>query len=109
MITGEITVQVTVCFFVEAGTVHTNWKTSLHVDGLVLLIARAHYMYVREHWVRHKSPVVYMYIGWSITVPLQMIEFSLILKAAGRPVASMIFWRILGGTVHCGCARFRGR
>merc|ERR1712066_977814 len=39
---------------------------------------------MREYWVQvHKSPIVYRYVDWSITVPLQMIEFNLILKAAG--------------------------
>jgi len=57
-------------------------------------------MYMREYWVQvHKSPIVYRYVDWSITVPLQMIEFNLILKAAGKPVTSGMFWRLLLGTV----------
>merc|ERR1712203_951487 len=47
----------------------------------------------------HKSPVVYRYIDWSITVPLQMIEFNLILKAAKAPISSGGFWRLLIGTI----------
>merc|ERR1711998_327638 len=69
-------------FFAEAGTVLSHWKTSLHVGGLVTLVAGVHYMYMREYWVQvHLSPIVYRYVDWSITVPLQMIEFNLILKA----------------------------
>merc|ERR1712048_1303197 len=45
------------------------------------------------------SPIVYRYIDWSITVPLQMIEFNLILKAAGKPVSAEMFWKLLVGTV----------
>merc|ERR1712230_20570 len=87
-------------FFAEASTVHSHWKTSLHVGGLVTLVAGVHYMYMREYWVQvHKSPVVYRYIDWSITVPLQMIEFNLILKAAGKATSSGMFWKLLGGTV----------
>ena len=37
-------------------------KTSLHVGGLVLWVAGALYMYMREHGVQHKSPVVHAYI-----------------------------------------------
>merc|ERR1711866_26552 len=78
----------TVFLFAEAATVKDHWRTSLHVGGLVTLVAGVHYMYMREYWVQlHKSPVVYRYIDWSITVPLQMIEFNLILKAAGKPVS----------------------
>merc|ERR1712149_88535 len=36
---------------------------------------------------------------WSITVPLQMIEFNLILKAAGKDTSAAMFWKLLIGTV----------
>jgi len=90
----------TVFFLMEAGTVSNHWRTSLHVGGLVTLVAAVHYMYMREYWVKvHKSPIVYRYIDWSITVPLQMIEFNLILRAAQKPVTQGMFWRLLAGTV----------
>jgi len=93
-------IAATVFFFAEAGTVVSHWKTSLHVGGLVTLVAGVHYMYMREYWVQvHASPVVYRYVDWSITVPLQMIEFNLILKAAGKDTSSGMFWRLLVGTV----------
>jgi len=93
-------IAATVFFYAEAATVHSHWKTSLHVGGLVTLVAGVHYMYMREYWVQvHKSPVVYRYIDWSITVPLQMIEFNLILKAAKAPISAMGFWKLLIGTV----------
>merc|ERR1719199_1331669 len=57
-------------------------------------------MYMREYWVQvHKSPIVYRYVDWSITVPLQMIEFNLILKAAGKQTSGAMFWKLLLGTV----------
>merc|ERR1711976_777384 len=87
-------------FFAEATTVHSHWKTSLHCGALVTLVAGVHYMYMREYWVQvHESPIVYRYVDWSITVPLQMIEFNLILKAAGKDCSSGMFWRLLLGTV----------
>merc|ERR1712046_340499 len=93
-------IAATVFFFAEAATVNSHWKTSLHVGGLVTLVAGVHYMYMREYWVQvHKSPIVYRYVDWSITVPLQMIEFNLILKAAGKDTSAAMFWRLLLGTV----------
>merc|ERR1712107_916070 len=90
----------TVFLFAEAATVKDHWKTSMHVGGLFTLVAGVHYMYMREYWVQvHKSPIVYRYIDWTITVPLQMIEFNLILKAAVKPVGAGMFWRLLVGTV----------
>jgi len=93
-------IAATFFFFAEASTVLSHWKTSLHVGGLVTLVAAVHYMYMREYWVQvHKSPIVYRYVDWSITVPLQMIEFNLILKAAGKKTSPAMFWRLLLGTV----------
>merc|ERR1712213_43876 len=93
-------IAATVFFYAEAATVSSHWKTSLHVGGLVTLVAGVHYMYMREYWVSvGKSPIVYRYIDWSITVPLQMIEFNLILQAAKAPIGPGGFWRLLVGTV----------
>merc|ERR1711971_1098968 len=90
----------TVVFLAEAATVSSHWRTSLHVGSLVTLVAGVHYMYMREYWVQvHQSPIVYRYIDWSITVPLQMIEFNLILKAAGRPTTTAGFFKLLIGTI----------
>merc|ERR1712056_105937 len=93
-------IAATVFFFAEAKTVSSHWQTSLHVGGLVTLVAGVHYMYMREYWVSvGKSPIVYRYIDWSITVPLQMIEFNLILQASKAPIGPGGFWRLLVGTV----------
>jgi len=89
----------TAFFFLERGSVATGWKTSVTVAGLVTGIAFIHYMYMRDVWVSTgDSPTVYRYIDWLITVPLQMIEFYLILVAV-RKASSGIFWRLLIGTL----------
>jgi len=93
-------IAATCFFYAEAATVTRHWQTSLHVGGLVTLVAGVHYMYMREYWVQvHKTPIVYRYVDWSITVPLQMIEFNLILKAAGKATTALGFYKLLVGTV----------
>merc|ERR1712054_463079 len=68
--------------------------------GLVTLVAAVHYFYMREYWITiGMSPIVYRYIDWSITVPLQMIEFYLILSAVKPSIDVMMFYRLLVGTV----------
>merc|ERR1711988_1099504 len=47
----------------------------------------------------HMSPILYRYIDWSITVPLQMIEFYLILSACSKDITQASFWKLLIGTV----------
>merc|ERR1719311_1042119 len=55
---------------------------------------------MREYWVQlQASPIVYRYIDWSLTVPLQMIEFFLILQAVKPDIGSGMFFRLLIGTV----------
>merc|ERR1712199_98017 len=82
------------------GAVDKHWKTSMNVGALVTLVAGVHYFYMREFWVIvGTSPILYRYIDWSITVPLQMIEFYLILSAVEPNISAGIFWRLLIGTV----------
>ena len=89
----------TAFFFMETGNVAAGWRTSVIVAGLVTGIAFIHYINMREVWVSTgDSPTVYRYIDWLITVPLQMIEFYLILAAVGKANSGM-FWRLLLGTV----------
>merc|ERR1712072_1331465 len=93
-------VGATVFFLMESASISYNWKTSLNVGALVTLIAAVHYFYMREFWVTiHMSPIVYRYIDWTLTVPLQMIEFYLILKAVKPDLGSGMFYRLLVGTV----------
>merc|ERR1711998_277444 len=93
-------VAATTFFLMESMNVSYHWKTSMNVGALVTLVAAVHYFYMREFWITiHSSPILYRYIDWSITVPLQMIEFYLILSAVNRNISAGIFWRLLIGTV----------
>ena len=89
----------TVFFFAERGSVEGKWKTSLTVAGLICGIAFWHYLYMRGVWVdTGETPTVFRYIDWLLTVPLQMIEFYLIL-AAVTAVASGLFLQLLLGSL----------
>ena len=90
----------TIFFFYEGMRVSAKWRTSMVVAGLITFIAAVHYMYMRDFWVATgESPVVYRYIDWVLTVPLQMVEFFLILVAAGAVVSGGSFWRLLVGSL----------
>merc|ERR1712038_218460 len=93
-------VAATVFFLMESMAVGLHWKTSLNVGALVTLVAAVHYFYMREFWVQiGTSPIVYRYIDWSITVPLQMVEFYFILAAVKPDLGVGMFWRLLVGTI----------
>ena len=90
----------TVFFLYEGFSVKKEWRLSLLVAGLVTLVAAIHYDYMRDFWiVNGSSPVVYRYIDWLITVPLLMIEFFIILRAAGSKVGNGSFVKLLLGTL----------
>ena len=98
----------TVFFFAERDVVKGKWKTSLSVAGLVTGVAFWHYLYMRGVWVdTGTSPTVYRYIDWLITVPLQIIEFYLILRVCTN-VGSGVFWRLLGASLVMLIAGFLG-
>ena len=101
-------VAATAFFFLETNNVSGKWKTSLALGGLVCLVAAVHYFYMREVWVTTgETPTVYRYVDWLITVPLQMIEFYIILAAVAT-VSAGIFWRLLIGTLVMLVAGYMG-
>ena len=81
-------VAATVFFFMESMKVDAKWRTSLVVAGLVTMIAAAVWIETAD------TPTVYRYIDWILTVPLQIVEFYLILAAVGA-VAGRVFWNLL--------------
>ena len=92
-------VAATVFFLMVSLRVKGKWRTSLVVGSLVTLVAAVHYFYMRDVWVSTgASPTVFRYVDWIITVPLQMIEFYLIL-AACTAIAGGVFWRLFVGSL----------
>ena len=92
-------VAATFFFWVERDRAVGKWKTSLTVAEMVTGIAAIHYFYMRDVWVSTgESPIVFRYVDWLLTVPLQIVEFYLIL-AAIAVVAASLFWRLLIASV----------
>lgn len=88
-------VAATFFFWVERDRAQGKWKTSLTVAAMVTGIAAIHYFYMREVWATTgESPTVFRYVDWLLTVPLQIIEFFLILTAIAV-VKTSLFWRLL--------------
>jgi bacteriorhodopsin len=86
-------------FFMERDRAVGKWKTSLSVAALVTGIAAIHYFYMREVWiVSGTSPTTFRYVDWLLTVPLQIIEFYLILTAIAV-VRSALFWKLMSASV----------
>ena len=69
----------------ERFTVKKEWQTSLTVACLVCLVAFWHYLYMRTGYAMSgESPTELRYVDWLITVPLQIVEFYLIVAAVNK-------------------------
>ena len=88
-------VAATYFFTVERDRAEGKWKTSLTVAAMVTGIAAIHYFYMRGVWIEtNESPLVFRYVDWLLTVPLQIVEFYLIL-AAIAVVRAALFWKLM--------------
>ena len=82
-------------FWVERDRAAGRWKTSLTVAAMVTGIAAIHYVHMRGVWsATGESPTVLRYVDWLLTVPLQIVEFFLILSAV-TIVRTSLFWKLL--------------
>ena len=89
----------TAFFIMERNDVSAKWKTSLSVATLVTGIAFWQYLYMSKMFLTgNGSPLALRYVDWLITVPLQIVEFYLIL-AAVTVVSRSLFWQLLGASV----------
>ena len=93
-----------VFFFFERSTVADKWKTSLLISGLITGIAAVHYYYMRDYYVMTRStPIALRYIDWTLTVPLMVVEFYLLVRAAGAKIG--LLWKLVlaaVGMLVCG-------
>ena len=88
----------TLFFFFERGSVVHNWRTTLTVAGIITGVSFVNYVYIRNVWaVTGDLPILYRYIDWFITVPLQVTQFYLILSTV-RKVPKKLFWKLLIGS-----------
>ncbi len=98
----------TAFFFLERGSVASNWRTTLTVAGIVTGVTFINYLYVRNIYIgQGEALILYRYVDWIITMPLQMIQFYLIL-ATVRKVPKSLFWKLLIGSIVVVLAAYLG-
>ena len=83
----------TVFFLVQHGQVDKKFKDFMLVAALITGIAAVHYYYMRDQWAEGLgSPTELRYVDWILTVPLMVVEFSL-LTCVGM---AKLFWLSVG-------------
>jgi sensory rhodopsin len=89
----------TAFLLLEKQSVKEKWKLPLNISALVTGIAATHYIYMRKNWIiNNKNITVFRYIDWILTVPLQIIEFYLILSVS-KKIPKILFYKLLGASI----------
>lgn len=80
----------------EKKNIDNKFSTSNNVSVIILIIAATHYYYMKNIWLNDSSnPIVYRYMDWFLTVPLQIIEFYLIIRIINNSISIKIFYKLL--------------
>lgn len=83
----------------ERNNVEKKWKLPITVSAMVTGIAAYHYYFMKNIWLKNQeNPVVYRYIDWFLTVPLQISEFYLILSVVNK-IPLLLFFKLLGAAI----------
>lgn len=77
------------------GWVGRSWKLPLLLCGLATLIGTAAVYEARAAWIAtHAVPVVYHYVGWAVSMPLQILALYFYAARSG-PLGAGLFWRLI--------------
>jgi sensory rhodopsin len=101
-------VAATVLLIMGTGWVTRRWKLPVALSGIVTLATALHYLPAYEVWLATgKMTVIYRYIGWFVTVPLQVAALYFFIRAV-RPLSVALFWRLLVASIILVLARYMG-
>jgi len=102
------TVAAAVLLLLATGWAPYRWKLPIALSALVGIVGAMGYWDAREVWLTTKQmPVVYQYVGWTITVPMQVLTLYFFVGAVSPPPVGL-FWRLLVVSVVMIVVRFIG-
>lgn len=102
------TVAATVLLVMGTGWVSKKWKLPVALAGMVTLVSALHYFEASQLWqASGQMPVIYRYIAWFVTMPLQVVALYFFIGAMA-PLSTWLFWRLLVVAVVMVLARYLG-
>lgn len=85
----------TVLLLMGTAWVGHKWRLPVALCAIAALIGIGSVYEAREAWLAgHGVPVVYHYVGWSVSMPLQVIALFFLAGTAGR-LSPGLFWRLV--------------
>jgi sensory rhodopsin len=101
-------VAATVLLIMGTAWVTRRWKLTVALSGMVTLATALHYLPSYDVWLATgKMTVIYRYVGWFVTVPLQVVAMYFFIRAV-RPLSVALFWRLLVAAIILVLARYMG-
>lgn len=98
----------TVLLLLATGWVSGKWKLPLALCALVSLVGAGSYFDAREVWLaKQEIPIVYQYVGWMITIPVQVMALYFFVATVRAPSIAL-FWRLLVVAIVMIIARYMG-
>lgn len=90
------------------GWVARRWRLVVALGGVVALTGGVHLAIANDVWLATgKSSMIHRYVGWFITVPLQVAMMYFYVRVYAR-VRVGVFWRTLIASVLMVAARYMG-
>ncbi|PHP65799.1 hypothetical protein CSC94_17075 [Zhengella mangrovi] len=87
-------VATSVLLLIGTGWVGRAWKLPVTLCALAALVGVVAMYEARTAWAAAKSvPVVYHYVGWAISMPLQVLALYFLALTSGR-LGIGLFWRL---------------
>lgn len=101
-------VATSVLLLLGTGWVTRNWKLPVALCALAALVGVGATYEAREAWAaNHAVPVVYHYVGWAISMPLQVLALFFMAAGVGR-LGTGLFWRLVVVSILMVFVRYLG-
>ena len=84
----------TVLLFLGTGWVEKQWKLPVALAGIVTMLAATQYVQEFAAGYTGQVPVIYRYVDWLITVPVQVLALYFFIGAVQAPPMGLFgdFW-----------------
>ncbi|MCI5075877.1 bacteriorhodopsin [Oricola sp.] len=101
-------VATSVLLLLATGWVGRAWKLPVALCALAALVGVGAVFEAREAWAASQSvPVVYHYVGWAISMPLQVLALFFLAARCGK-LGIGLFWRLVIVSVLMVFVRYLG-
>ncbi len=97
-----------VLLLIGTGWVSRGWKVAVVLCALAAMVGAASGYEARAVWASAgKVPIVYHYVGWAVSMPLQVLALYFFAGQAGRQSIGL-FWRLVVVSVLMVFVRYLG-